>query len=221
MVLICIFVMVSISCGIDTISYLEDNPISISIDTSFVFSIIKSGSSSYLGVELFYKIYAYEDDATNDKAYIDSKQNETNYLPGSLIESQLLSNSGLSYSRALLNNSIIDLMKIPLLSKDDVISDSDNISVTLSPDGIILSIASESPDKFQIKRSITNSSGDYKTFLIEPIVGEKDFRSNVANDISENEYFVQFYAAAYGLDIGTLEDLYGKAVYLGRIAINY
>jgi hypothetical protein len=115
----CAMIVLSLaSCGIDTINYLSEDPLSISSDSSsFIFSIKNAVVNPYyLGVMIFYRIYASEDDAESDKAYISAKQSEANSVPGSLIENQLISSSGLGYNLPVVNDEI----KIPVISKNDV-----------------------------------------------------------------------------------------------------
>lgn len=218
LLMICISI---ISCGIDSINYLSEDPISISSDgtSSFIFSIKESGSSSYLGVELFYRIYASQADADSDKSYITAKQSETDSVPGALIESQLKSSSGLRYLSPVVN----DAIKIPILSKDDVLNEDDRINLSFYTGSIEPNYFIDHDDAtfYTLKRNVSDESGDYKTFLDEPVAGDdSDFRSN--NDHEDGDaYYVQFYAAAYGLDISSFEDLYGDAIYLGRITLNF
>jgi len=211
---ILLLLLTSMSCGIDTINYLTEDPVSISSDgtSSFIFSIKKPGSFSYLGVELFYRIYDSNADAIADKNYIDAKQSEINSVPGAFIESQLLSSSGLRYIAPTVDDSI----KIPIISKDDVNDENDYIILSF-PDYYI---SHDESTLFLLKRNVNDiSGGGYKSFIDSPPVsGDPDYRTNTTE--TDTEYYVQFYAAAYGLD-NNFEDLYGNAVYLGRITLNF
>ncbi|PKL08478.1 MAG: hypothetical protein CVV51_08700, partial [Spirochaetae bacterium HGW-Spirochaetae-7] len=60
----------------------------------------------------------------------------------------------------------------------------------------------------------------YKSFIdLEPTTGDADYRSNLGE--SDRTYFVQFFAASYGIDIEYFNELYGDAVYIGLITINF
>jgi hypothetical protein len=208
------------SCGIDTINYLSEDPIKISETTSsFIFSIQKTGSESYLGVELFYRIYASDMDADTDKNYITARQSETNSVPGELIKSQLISAGGLRYISPAVNNSI----KIPIIGTGEVDNDNDYINVSFPTSGQPnFYIDSDSSTLHILKRNVIDESdGEYKSFLDDkPVEGDPDYRSSI-DDLDETIYYVQFYSAAYGLDKNTFEDLYGNAIYLGRVTLIY
>jgi hypothetical protein len=207
-----------ISCGIDTINYLSEDPVSISSDgtSSFIFSIINTGSTNYLGVQLFYRIYASSSDADSDKSYITAKQGETNFVPGALIESYLISPNGLKYLSPLINNEI----RFPSIVKSVVNDENDYINLsypgTEEPSFFVDSAAST---RYVLKRNVLDSSNHYKSFLDIPITGDADYRSNSSDD--DDTYYVQFYSSAYGTSSADLLDLYGNAIYLGRVTLNF
>jgi hypothetical protein len=215
------------SCGIDEIYYLSQNPLSIYNDsTSFILSIKKPDpdDQSYLGVQLFYKIYASLDDADIDRSYISAKQSETNSVPGNLIETYLISTSGLGYMSPVVNNSI----KIPFILKSAVTDENDFINVTFTSTtdqpGFYFNhdyINHVVTTFYTLKRSVIDDTqgGEYKTFLAKPVAGDSDYRSRIDDD--DSTYFIQFYAAAYGLDLSSFEDLYGSAIYLGTMTVEY
>jgi hypothetical protein len=61
----------------------------------------------------------------------------------------------------------------------------------------------------------------YASFNTKPFAGEADFKSN--SDDTDYTYYVQFFAASFGIDFasGGITELYGDAVYLGRITLNF
>ncbi len=209
--------IVSMSCGIDTISYLSGNPRSISTGVSALdFAGPSSPDSAYLGIDFFYKIYASDTDADNDLAGITARQSATNSVPGASVSSYLLSTSGLGYSKPLLNGSI----PIPLIPEANLpATDYAEIDFQATPEPTI-SFPSSGPTSYQLLRSIT-SGGSYLSFYTEPVAGNADYKSN--SDDTDATYYVQFFAASYGIDFGSggITELYGDAVYLGRITINF
>jgi hypothetical protein len=211
-------VLSTFSCGIDTINYLSEDPLPISSDSSsFIFSIRNTVVNPYyLGVMIFYRIYASEVDAESDKAYVSAKQSEANSVPGSLIENQLISSSGLGYNSLVVNDEI----RIPVISKNDVNDDDDyiNVSFTSTIEQPNYYIEHASATLYTLKRNVINPGG-YKTFLDKPVAGDPDYRSRI--DDIDSTYYIQFYGAAYGLDGISFEDLYGKAIYLGRMTVYY
>lgn len=214
-ILVCI-VIVSMSCGIDTISYLSGNPRSYSAsETALVFyGPAFPYDSAYLGIDIFYKIYASDADAEADLASLTAKQSATNAVPGYFVSSYLLSSSGLSYRKPMLNGSI----PIPQLPKANLPS-SDYAEIDFSTPPRI-SFPSSGPASYELRRAIT-SGGTYVSFNTEPIAGDADFKS-ISGD-SDSTYYVQFFAAAFGIDFtsGGITELYGDAVFLGRIVLNF
>jgi len=208
-------IVVSISsCGIDTLSYLSDEPESRSISISALTFVGPSDSGSYSGVYIFYKIYAHEASATTDYNTIISKQNAENAVPGSVITSYLTTASGLGYKECILNGNLY----IPTLNKS--IINSNLISIDFSGFGAdnepVLTI--DGGSDYIISRNITRTSG-YKSFHdSEPKSGDSDFKSYTGDD--DSTYYVQFFAASYGYD-SSLNDVYSDAVYLGLITLNY
>jgi hypothetical protein len=139
-------------------------------------------------------------------------------VPGSNVESFLVSPSGLDYQQLVLDNTL----SIPSLDDDDLTSNSlaninfaseSNVEPTLIiKDEMLNAVVQE----FELRRSAISSTGSYVSFLDEPQLGNLDFKSG-SNDENEHEYHIQFLAAAYGLDLSDLSELYGDAVYLGRL----
>lgn len=215
--------MLSVSCGIDTIVYLslKARPTSSS-DASFVFSGPQSSDANYLGLNVYYRIYASETDAASDLSSLTSKQSATNAVPGAYVAAYLASSSGLGYHRVVLvdpsDGNAMD--PIPTFEKDNVPSDGlvdVNFLPSAEPYLALKNVATNVETKrYVLRRAVSNASG-YLSFLTAPVSGASDYRSGT---VSANKYYVQFFAAAYGIDFTTFSDLYGDAVYLGRITLN-
>ncbi|HUW70784.1 MAG TPA: hypothetical protein VMX33_11190 [bacterium] len=215
------FIMiVSMSCGIDTISYLSGNPRSYSAtDTALVFyGPATPYDTSYLGIDIFYKIYASDTDADADLASLTARQSATDAVPGYSVSSYLLSSSGLAYSKPLLNASIpIPQLPVANLPSTDY-AEIDFPTMTTEP---TISFPSSGPTSYELRRAIS-SGGTYVSFNTKPVAGDADFKSN-SLDTDETTFYVQFFAASFGIDFasGGITELYGDAVYLGRIALNF
>ncbi len=209
--------MVSMSCGIDTISYLSGNPRSISTSVSALdFAGPSSPDGAFLGIDFFYKIYASDTDADNDLASITARQGATNTVPGASVSSYLLSTSGLGYSKPLLDGTI----PIPMIPQANLpTADYAEIDFLAAPEPTV-SFPSSGPTSYQLLRSIS-SGGSYASFYTEPVAGNPDYKSN--SDDTDATYYVQFFAASYGIDFGSggITELYGDAVYIGRVTINF
>lgn len=205
--------IVSMSCGIDTINYLSGNPRSYSAsDTALVFYGPASPDSTYLGIDLFYRIYASDADADADLAGITARQSATNAVPGASVSSYLLSASGLAYSKPLLNG-VIAIPQIATMTSDFA-----EIDFQATPEPTI-SFPSSSPSVYELRRAI-GSGSSYASFYTKPVAGDADFKSNSGD--SDSTYYVQFFAASFGIDFGSgITELYGDAVYLGRITLNF
>lgn len=205
------------SCGIDTLSYLSGEPVSVSSDeTALSFTGPTTGDSDYSGVYVFYKIYAYEGSATTDYNYVITKQSDDDAVPGAIITSYLTTSSGLGYKELMLNGKAY----MPTL-KGSSIDSGKIISIDFSgfQSGIEPVLSVEGGTEYVINRSVTDSGG-YLSFLEnEPVSGNADYKS-YSDDDDENTYFVQFFAASYGYD-SSLNDVYSDAVFLGLITLNY
>jgi len=71
---------------------------------------------------------------------------------------------------------------------------------------------------FIIERNVIGTNGTYRSFFEKPNAGDSDYLSNTSD--TDNVYYVQFFATAYGLNLSDFSDLYGDVVYLHRIALN-
>ncbi len=215
-----------VSCGIDTIVYLSLKArVTSSLDASFVFSgpqvIDGNDSNYYLGLNVYYRIYASESDAASDLSSLTSKQSATNAVPGAYVAAYLASASGLGYQRIVLidpaNGGASE--PFPTFAKN-VLPPDGYIAVSFPPSGepileINLGAASTGTTRYWLRRAVTNASGNLQ-FLTAPVAGAADYRSGT---VSADTYYVQFFAAGYGMN-DTLDEIYGDAVYLGRITLN-
>lgn len=219
-ILLILFVVLScMACGIDTIAYLTEIPKVLSREESALnFSGPSIQEDNYYGIFIFYRIYASETDAISDVSSIETRQNATNAVPGSNVESYLVSSSGLDYQQLVLDGNL----SIPTLDEEDLSLDvfanitfasASNVEPTLTTKNAVLNTVIR---EYELRRSALVSSGLYLSFLDEPQKGNLDFKSSTSDE-NENEYHIQFFAAAYGLDLSDLSELYGDAVYLGRI----
>lgn len=211
------------SCGLDTIAYLADETtVQQTGASSLVLRGPESDDDSYDGLMIFYKIYANETNASTDYSYIVSKQNAENAVPGAAVESYLSSTGGLNYQQVVLNGDI----PIPTIKKANLTLDyytaidfpagsSDEPTLTIYDDASGAVVAS-----YTISRNSRGADGAYVSFGDRPQTGDDDYQSSTS-DTDENVYYVQFFAAAYGLDLTDFSDLYGDAVYLHRIALNF
>jgi len=211
------------SCGIDTIAYLSEKPsVQSSDESALVFKGPGIEDDNYYGVFVFYKIYAIESDAASDLNSLETRQNAENAVPGSNVESFLVSSSGLDYKQLVLDKNL----SIPTLDKD-VLAMSNFANITFAAasnveptlvikDATINSVLRE----YEVRRNAIGSNGSYLSFLEEPQKGNQDYKSSTSDE-EMREYYIQFFAAAYGLDFSDLSELYGNAVYLGRIVTRY
>jgi hypothetical protein len=217
--------MAAWSCGIDTISFLSADPeVTSNSSSQIIFTGADADDDNYYGVELFYKIYATESDATTDRSYIISKQNATGVVPGSIVESYLLPSSGLSYQRPVLNdtNDIPSIPKSLLPNSAYFVSMDFPAKSTVEPTVTITNGDTGAIVKaYTLKRNALSATGSrHLSFLEEPIAGAADFRSRATD--TDGAYYVQFFAASYGMDYSDFSELYGDAVFLGGlITLNF
>lgn len=211
-----------LSCGIDTIVYLSAKAKVINkSDSSFNFSGPSTSEASYQGLNLYYRIYASDTDATTDLNAIASKQGATNAVPGAYVASYLASSSGLKYQRVILVDPVTGAADpIPTFDKDELPADG-YIAVSFTASGepyveVNLGAAHTETKRYLLRRAASNASG-YLSFLTAPVSGAIDYRSGT---VSANMYYVHFFAAAYGLDFVSFSELYGDAEHVGRIALN-
>ena len=226
-VLVLTFLGITASCGIDTIVYLSNDPTLRSSDASaLVFSGPDSGDASYLGVEIFYRIYASASDADADRGNVVSRQTATNAVPGSIVESYLANSSGLNYHKPVLKDTAgIPTVRIPAIRSTELPSVAYYASIDFpsasntEPTITIVNGDTSVSTGYTLMRNVSDSAGVYRTFRDEPRSGDSDYRSNSSD--TDGEYFVQFFATSYGLDFFDFTELFGDAVYLGRITLNF
>lgn len=207
-----LFVQISqVSCGIDTISFLSEKPsVQSSTDSAINFKGPSIQDDNYYGLFLFYKIYAKEGDATSDLSLLEAKQNTENAVPGSYVETFLKSAGGLNYQQLVLDGEL----PIPSLPKENL--DTNLLSINFASANNVEPRLTNTTLDMSMRRNALASNGTYLSFLEEPQAGNPDFMASTS-DLDEGVYYIQFFAAAYGLDFSDFSDLYGDAVYLGRI----
>ncbi len=209
------------ACGIDTIVYLMAKPV-VRDTAALVFEGPVVQDANYYGFFIFYKIYANETDASSDLSSLEAKQNAVNAVPGASVETFLISTNGLDYQPLVLD----EALSIPTLDTIDldtkyfaninITSNSDIMPTLIIKDEIANTVVRE----YDLKRAALDSSGQYLSFLDEPQNGNVDYKAS-SSDEKKDEYHIQFFAVAYGLDFNNLNDLYGNAVYLGRVKRYY
>lgn len=207
------FLISQISCGIDTIAFLSEKPsVQPGTDSAINFKGPSIQDDNYYGLFMFYKIYANEGDAASDLSLLEAKQNAENAVPGSYVETFLKSTGGLNYQQLVLNGDL----PIPSLSKE--ILDSNLVSINFESATNVeprLTVKNTTVD-MELARNALTSNGTYRSFLEEPQAGNPDFMTSTS-DLDEGVYYIQFFAVAYGLDFSDFIDLYGDAVFIGRI----
>lgn len=215
----------TVSCGIDSLVYLNASPILVSADDKnivFRMPTATSETGSYLGVELYYRIYATIEAAEADKATISSVQAAEDYFPGSEVKSHLLNISSIDYSKLALDR-IISVPAIPeeTAPAGALISLEFPSTLSAAPAVIIRDATTRNVlDTFIMSRSIlVSGTNNYASFFTEPARTDADFDYS-STDTDPGTYYLQFFAAAYGMDFASFEELYGRALYLGRIVLD-
>lgn len=210
------------ACGIDTISYLSDEP---SMLSDLVFEGPSTTNTAYLGIEIFYRIYESESDAVSDRSYLLAKQDAENSVPGSWIESYLASSSGLGYLRpVVIDRSDASVVGIPTIHKDLLSGDGSFVTIFSPSSGeeatIVVNDGTTDIATYDMLRNAKDQLDEYLSFLDKPVTGDDDLRTNSSDD--DDTYVVQFFAVAYGFDIDSSSgDLFGDAVYIGSMSISY
>lgn len=217
-VLVLIFVS---SCGIDTIAYLNSKVTPKSDNaSSFVFLAPTDTEASYLGVFLFYRIYASELSAQSDLENLNNKQSITNAVPGSSVESYLLAPKGLNYKRLAVDfGAPIPTLEKSLLEEEALVSIDFPSSTGVEPTITITSGVPAVTTVYKIWRNITGSNEEL-SFRDRPQSGQDDYTTSSLIP-NPTEYYIQFFAATYGIDLSDLSELYGDAVDLGRITVYF
>jgi hypothetical protein len=199
--------LVLLACGIDTLNYLgsDSMPASISQSSSgLIFSgPVNPAIPPYIGINLYYRIYASESEAISDRSRLEQKQSSEN-VPGSSISTFL--EATLRYAIPARNENRAP-PTIPESLEDDP------MSVELIDGRLYLKIGVAS--SYELKRSLASGLVD---FTVVPSDGDADYNNVTSTD--PGDYYVQFFAASYGVDLlGSTPQLYSNAVYLGTIVL--
>ena len=218
------------ACGIDSISYLESTPRSIDrsvVSLSFSGPIIAVGSQddgTFTGVDVFYRVYARKDDATTDQSAIVSKQGTG--VPGSSIESYILAMTGKKYRRLFYQVGDGDVYQDrPALDKAEsaltwVIRFDANAS------GAEPLVYDEVTPAASVRLLRNLGDDEPKAFISggKPLEGDADFTAYTADE-DENTFYVQFFAASYGIDVDGFQTgdpiVWSDAVWLGVVELYY
>jgi hypothetical protein len=208
------------SCGIDSIAFLGSKvTLASSGPSSSVFLAPSVTEDNYLGVFLFYRIYASEVLAETDKNNVYNKQNVLNAVPGTIIESYLLSPGGLKYKKLTIDGDVpIPSLYKSLIPINTLVSIDFPTSTSVEPKITILKEASATIS-YIISRSITGTTGSYLSFRDKALDGQDDYLASTV-DPDPNVDYIQFFAVTYGINQNSLQELYGDAVYIGRITLN-
>ena len=199
------------SCGIDTLSYLGGAPRFVSESPGTVdFKAAAVPDPDCYGLDVFYRIYAGSDDAETDKTAI-AERVQARSIPGDYVKSWLLSTGGLKYRK---------------LSLDAGGETSPMLDSPADPeDLLVLSVLAGGSVEFKAGAAAAvpvyrNPGSVFPSFSVRPADTDADYKPDT-DDLLPDEYWVQFYAASYGIDATSWAELYSDVVYLGRIAINY
>ena len=199
------------SCGIDILSVLDSPPEYIS---PLVFKgPLNPDATLYRGIDIYYRIYAKEEDANADREKLLNRQAQANALPGDAIKFYLLSDLGLKYKRLNVNQGT------PSLNKDYLGS----YRVQLSYDQAAFELTLLRYDGLSPPIIIKRSNDGTSSFSVRPVEPDGDYQTSADDDSEPDRYHIQFFAASYGIDIanGSFNDLYSNAVSLGIQAIDY
>ncbi len=208
-----IITFLSCGCGIDTLDINLDSdylPIATSSsNNSLTFQGPVETEYPYLGIVLFYRIYASTTKAGQDKSLLIQEQSTT-ALPGNAIT--FLENS-LKYARPIRVDTSSSIIT-PTIYKDLV---TNYISINLVDGLIELSFAETN----QVQELLRNTDSGNKQFNDNLGLETSDYDSSEMDD-SSNVLCVQWFAASYGFDIIGLnpKELYSDLVYLGLIILN-
>jgi hypothetical protein len=174
---------------------------------------IDPDAALYYGVDVFYRIYATEEDAIADRDKLLAKQALANALPGDAIKNYLLADGGLKYKRLYVNQNEEPSLKKDFLGNNTVQLNFELASseLTLMRDGL--------PPPITLKRSNNLKS----SFSVRPLNDDSDYQQATSADPDPDRYYLHFFAASYGIDIanGSFNDLYSDAVSIGIQAIDY
>jgi len=140
---------------------------------------------------------------------LQNKQSALDTLPGSYIQSYLLSKTGLNYNSISYKEGSNFISPIPLIEKSFA-GKSCSVSFAAS-EKAVMQIGNDDKEIYRASGLAGNLS-----FYEAPKVGDEDY-SGVE---LEDSYYIQFFAAAYGLDFSNITEIYGNAAYLGLLRIS-
>lgn len=199
------------SCGIeDAQQYLLYQPRTHSeAPTSINFYPPEQYEPQFLGIDIYYKIYASKANADADAANFSVRQN-ADIIPGSSIVSYLLSSNYLNYHRlynvAQQSRFVITKNLIPTTS--NLLT----FEVTTTNE-LVFKI-----DNTEIARVFRNTATANVPFSYQPSITDSDYKSS-DND-QDPQFYVQLYAVSYGYT-NTLKPIFSKAIKIGVLSIVY
>ncbi len=157
-------------------------------------------------MEFFYRIYNNQQKALDDAASFKTKQ-DSEILPGTIVLSYLISQSGLKYRQ--LNSQTLPFSVL----KSELASTSSELSIELRGN-----------KKLYFKNGATENEL-YRNLIPlksfsegEPVNGEYDFEFGAA---SGSSFYIQIYAVSFGIDFtsGNFNSLFSKAAFLGLLTL--
>lgn len=207
-VLIALTLLFSFACGIDTLNYLGSDVMPTLISQSesgLIFSgPVNPAIPPYSGINLYYRIYASETEAINDRSRLEQRQS-SDTVPGSSISSFL--ETTLRYVRPARNENRAP----PTIPKA---FESDSMRIELIDGRLFLEIGSLS--SYELNRNLPSSL--LNDFSVQPVDEDSDFNNVLPAD--PGPLYVQFFAASYGFNfLGSNPELFSNAVFLGRIVL--
>lgn len=202
------------TCGIDTLTYLdtEIKPVFISQNP---IGLIFSGPDNpplpprYSGMNLYYRIYASEAEAINDRSRLDQRQTSDS-VPGSAVPFFL--ETTLKYLRPVRTaDNGIDYRQPPTIPSS---FDSESLRIELIDGRLFLLVGINT--SYELRR---NLQGVLYDFSVLPLDEDVDY--NNIQPTNPGPFYVQFFAASYGFNfLGSNPELFSDAVFLGRITLS-
>ncbi len=199
------------SCGIeDAQQYLLYQPRPNSeAATSINFYPPEQYEPQFLGIDIFYKIYASKTDADTDAANFSARQ-DADIIPGSSIISYLLSTNALNYHR-LYNNTEQSSF---VITKNLIPSTSNLLTIELTTNNELLFKI----DNTEITKLLRNTDTANISFSIQPDQTDSDYKAST-ND-QDPQHYIQLYAVSYGYT-SILKPIFSKAIKIGVLTVVY